>query len=230
MQKLSKRLQMVFRSVPQNSAVADIGTDHAFLPIALMKSGVARRVIACDIAKGPLAVAAKNVEKSGVSGIELRLSNGLEMIEPAEVEVVTIAGMGGDLIARILAAAPWVKNPSKRLILQAMTSADSLRDYLYSNGFNILSELAVTDCGRVYSVITTEYSGVKVVPKEFQRLIGNLALDPSPDATRYIEIQLKRISACAQSLQSVERKQKEYVAAITAVKELSKILENRKEM
>lgn len=227
MQNLSKRLQMVFRSVPKASRVADIGTDHAFLPIALIKSGVAKKVIACDIAEGPLNVAAKNVKKSGMEGIELRLSDGLSAVSEDEVDVVTVAGMGGDLISRILAAAPWVKNPEKRLVLQAMTSADSLRDYLYCEGFRILSELAVTDSGRVYSVITAEYDGVFRQPSNAERLIGGLASDPSPDATKYISIQLKRISKCAESLRSVERKAEEYKSAIEARDQLFEILKGR---
>ncbi len=227
MQNLSKRLQMVFRSVPSNSVVADIGTDHAFLPIALIKSGVASRVIACDIAEGPLSVARRNVERSGVDNIELRLSDGLKAVDGAEADVVTIAGMGGDLISRILAAAPWVKNQDKRLVLQPMTSADSLRDYLFAEGFKIVSELAVTDCKRVYSVITAEYDGAVRCPSEAERLIGGLKNDPSPDATKYIEIQLKRISACAESLKTVERKQNEYSSAVAARDELIEILNTR---
>lgn len=228
MQSLSKRLQMVLRSVPEASLVADIGTDHAFLPIALMRSGIARGVIACDIAEGPLNVAAKNVKRSGVEGIELRLSDGLAAVKENEADVVTIAGMGGDLISRILEAAPWVKNPEKRLILQPMTSADSLRDYLYRDGFRIVSELAVTDSGRVYSVITAEYDGITRVPTEAERLIGGLACDPSRDATQYISIQLKRISKCAESLKTVERKAAEYSSAIAARDQLFEILKDRK--
>ncbi len=227
MHNLSRRLQMVLRSVPRNSAVADIGTDHAFLPIALISYGIASRVIACDVAEGPLAVAERNVKKSGVKGIELRLSDGLQRVQPHEVDVVTIAGMGGDLIARILTAAEWVKNPKKRLILQAMTSADSLRDYLFSEGFDIIEESAVTDSGRVYSVITAEFSGKVKVPKESERLIGGLVNDPSADATQYIEIQLKRIEKCARSIKNVSRKAQEYIAAETAAAELREILKDR---
>ncbi len=228
MHSLSQRLRMVERSVPLHSAVADIGTDHAFLPIALIMDGIATKVIACDVAEGPLAVAKRNVERWNATGIELRLSDGLCGIAPHEVDVITIAGMGGDLIARILQAAPWVKNSEKRLILQPMTSADSLRDYLNCEGFNILNESAVTDSGRVYSVITAVYDGIVRHVSEAERLIGKLNEDSSPDSTRYIEIQLKRISACAESLKAVERKQREYKSAVLARDELIKILKARK--
>lgn len=225
---LNKRLTLAAEMLGQVKSVADIGTDHAFLPIALIKSGVAKKVIACDIAEGPLNVAAKNVKKSGVEGIELRLSDGLAAVSENEVNVVTVAGMGGDLISRILTAAPWVKNPEKRLVLQAMTSADSLRDYLYAEGFRIITELAVTDAGRVYSVITAEYDGICRVPSEAERLIGGLINDPSNDATKYITIQLKRISDCAESLKTVERKAEEYKFAIAARDQLFEILKTRK--
>ena len=139
MQELKPRLQTVYQSVPINSVVADIGTDHAFLPIALIKGGRAKKVIACDISRGPLSVAQKNVEASGVENIELRLSDGLEQIKEGEVDVVTIAGMGGDIIGRIIQKAAWLKAHKTLLILQAMSSTDSLRVVLNNEGYDILS-------------------------------------------------------------------------------------------
>ena len=145
MQELKPRLRMVYESVPINSVVADIGTDHAFLPIALINGGKATKVIACDINEGPLSVAAKNVQNAGVNNIELRLSDGLEKVTPGEVDVVTVAGMGGDLISGIISKAKWLKEYKTTLILQPMSSADSLREGLYKEGYRIISEKAVED-------------------------------------------------------------------------------------
>ena len=107
--KLSQRLQAIAQFVPQGAQVADIGTDHGFLPCYLVQCGQADRVIACDINEQPLAVAQKNIADSQVGEKVLtRLGDGLQVIAPGEVNVVTIAGMGGALMAEILNDAPQV--------------------------------------------------------------------------------------------------------------------------
>lgn len=104
MPKIGARLNTVLRSVPAGSVVADIGTDHAFLPIALVESKKAKKVIATDVAQKPLNNARENIEKAGVGNIELRLCDGLSGVFPDEVDCVTIAGMGGNVIRDILSA------------------------------------------------------------------------------------------------------------------------------
>lgn len=227
MQELKPRLRMVYTSVPINSVVADIGTDHAFLPIALIKGGRAKRVIACDINKGPLSVAQKNITLAGVNNIELRLSDGLEGIKKGEVDVVTIAGMGGDLISGIISKAKWLKECKTKLILQPMSSPDSLREALSKNGFSVLSEKAVFDSGRVYSVIVAEYTELKVELSYAKKYIGELENDDSDAATKYIELQLARISECAKNVENVERKRDLYLEMREAEKQIKEILEKR---
>ena len=222
--QLKLRLQTVLRSVPNRSVVADIGTDHAFLPIALIKSGIAKRVIACDINEKPLAVARANIEKAKAQNIEVRLSDGLDNIKENEVDVVTIAGMGGDLICDIIKRAPWLKSNSKTLILQPMTSADVIREYLYTEGFDIIDETAVLDTGRVYSVISAVYSGEKQEVSPKNRFIGELKYT-TQDNKRYIDLQYKRVRDCAENLKNITHKSAEYLLYSEAEKEIKEIIE-----
>ena len=222
--KLRARLAMVAGSVPKNAVVADIGTDHAFLPIALIENKIAKKVIACDIGEGPLSVARANVQKSGLSGIELRLSDGLREILPNEADVVTIAGMGGDLIVRILNDAPWLKTARTRLILQPMSSADSLRNFLAENGLSVLSERAVRDTGRLYTVITAQFDGRVSKLSPGRQYIGALDKDGSTAARDYICWQLDVLREKADSLCRVQRMNEEYIKTRAAVLEIEKIL------
>lgn len=217
---------MILRSVPKGSLVADIGTDHAFLAIALRKTGTAKHVIACDINKGPLANAAENVNKTKTDGITLRLSDGLGNIKPNEVDVIVAAGMGGDVIASIISRAEWLKDSAKTLILQPMSSADALHEYLYNNGFEIVCENAVFDSGRCYVVITAKYDGKKRKLGGAKLFIGELKPDDGEAEYDFARRQLERVSACAESLKAVERKQKEYRKMLEATKELERLLGN----
>ena len=225
MQSLKPRLNTILRSVPEGSLVADIGTDHAFLPIALIKSGIAKRVLACDVSEGPLLSARENIKKSKVENIELRLSDGLEKISENEADVIVVAGMGGDLIRDIISRAEWLENPDKLLILQPMTSADALRVYLYESGFFIQKESPVEDSGRVYTVMTARFDGKKRKPTSAETFIGKLASDNSDAAHRYIKLQYSRVKNCAESLKSVERKTEEYLFWDSAKKELKEIID-----
>lgn len=141
---LDDRLLSAGRLVRQKSRAADIGCDHAFLSIWLVKNGICTRVIASDLREGPLSSARQNVNEAGLSGIvDLRLGAGLDKISGDEVDDIIICGMGGITIADIIEAAPWVKDGAKHLVLQPMTHADVLREYLCKNGFEIDKETAV---------------------------------------------------------------------------------------
>ena len=155
---LGPRLQKCADFVRQNVRLADIGSDHGYLPIWLMLSQRVSAAIAADIGEGPLSAARSNAEKYHVC-IKTVLSDGFACVLPDEVDDAVIAGMGGHMIASIIGAAPWLKDSSKRLILQPMTAMIELREYLFSNGFEILREEAVTDDKKVYSVMLAQYTG-----------------------------------------------------------------------
>ncbi len=163
MNTLDKRLACVASLVRPGRVLADIGTDHAYLPVHLVGAGVCPRAIASDIGEGPLAAALHTVQVAGLEDkIACRLGDGLSTVAPGEVEDIAIAGMGGETIAAILAASDWVRDERLRLILQPMSRAEELRRWLLWNGFAILEEHLVRDKHHLYPVMTAEYTGVPV--------------------------------------------------------------------
>lgn len=149
--ELSARLQSIADQVPQGAVFADIGTDHAYLPVWLILNGRISSAIAADLREGPLNRARETANQFGVeSQVSFRLCNGLADIEPHEVDTVAIAGMGGETIAEILNAAPWTKS-NTLLLLQPMTSFPDLRLWLQQNGYCIEKEIVSCEGKRLYS-------------------------------------------------------------------------------
>lgn len=135
--------------------LADIGTDHAYLPAHLVQAGAVPRAIAADVLPGPLEAARTTIAEENLGGrIELRLGSGLRVLQPGEVATATICGMGGPLIAEILSAGPL--GGLKRLVLQPMGGEESLRRWLMENGWYIVDETLVEDAGRIYVVMAAE--------------------------------------------------------------------------
>ena len=155
--KLSNRLKLLASYVPQESIIADIGTDHGYLPVYLVLKGICPRAVAADINQGPLEAARSNILEHKASGlIELRLGNGLEVLQPGEVETIVIAGMGGGTIRDILTASPEVAGTVKRLILQPMADEMELRQYLLKSGWTLREEDLLLEDGRLYVVMVAE--------------------------------------------------------------------------
>ena len=151
---ISKRLLCCASMVQSGARVADIGTDHGYLGIYLLQTGAARHVIACDLRKDPLENARRNAKLFGVDGeMELRLSDGLEKILPDEVDTVVMAGMGGDLIQKILSQCPWRKREGLQFILQPQSAGNVLRRWLCEDGFEIQREEPVQDGHFLYTVM-----------------------------------------------------------------------------
>ena len=149
---LSPRLQTCCSFVHTGDRVADIGCDHGYLGIYLLKNSIAQSVIASDINKGPLDSAVRNCEKFGVRDkMTFYLSDGVRNI-PREFDTLVCAGMGGDTMVSILEAAPWLKNEQYRLILQCQSKNGVLRRYLSENGWKILQEQIVKDGKFLYPV------------------------------------------------------------------------------
>lgn len=152
--RLSPRLETIAGMVTPGCRLADVGTDHGYLPIRLLLDGTIKSAVASDIRPGPLSAARKNAAAAGVENIRFRLCSGLEGISPEEADTVVIAGMGGETIAGILDKAPWVRE-GKTLILQPMTRQEVLRRALEKTGLRIERERLVLDGGRIYSVMLT---------------------------------------------------------------------------
>ena len=158
--KLSPRLRRAADFVRQGAYIADVGTDHAYLPIVLLFEGRICGGIASDINEGPIARARENIRACGMTDrLAAKRCDGLSELEGDHPEDILILGMGGELIARILSDAPWTKQPSVRLILQPMTHPELLRQFLLHEGYSIVDEVLVKD-EKIYQIICAEYTGM----------------------------------------------------------------------
>ena len=177
------RLSLCADMARRGSRLADIGTDHGYLPIELCLTDKIPSALACDINPLPLRSAEENIARYGLSGrIKTRLSDGLAEVSSEEADDIVIAGMGGELIRDILSAAPWVKDGSKRLILQPMTRHAELIKYLYESGFEIIRQEAAFDEGKYYTALAARYSGAVKSCDLLTSIIG--ALDTKNDLAR----------------------------------------------
>lgn len=182
--KLDDRLQALADFVPSGSRVADIGTDHGYLAVALVESGKASFVVASDLNRGPCEAAKRTVAEAGLAwGIDVRQGDGLAPLAPGEVDVLCIAGMGGALMTQILAAGAAVLEKVQRLVLQPMNGAGKLRRWLYENGWHIDDEgLAVAD-GRLYEILTA-VPGYAPMPEAVLLDIGPILWEKKPSLLR----------------------------------------------
>lgn len=157
---ISRRLLCCAGLVPAGARVADVGCDHGYLGIYLLREGIARWVAATDLREKPLQKARQNADQFGTADrMDFSVADGLTAVAPEAVDTIVIAGMGGDNIAAILEAAPWVRDPQYTLILQPQTSGNDLRRYLGRAGFSIETERLVRDGGFLYFTILARYGG-----------------------------------------------------------------------
>ena len=175
--KLSKRLQTIADFVKKGAVVADIGTDHAHIPIYLIKNNIISKAYACDINAGPLEKAKENINYYGVKNIELRLSNGLEKLKTDEADTVIIAGMGGELITDILERGRRFFDTERKFILSPHTKIDEVGKYLLSNGFEITKEDMCIDEGKFYTVMEVKYTENKEMYSEAELLYGKYLIE-----------------------------------------------------
>ena len=151
---LSKRLAAIASFVDDGLVLADIGTDHGFLPISLVQEGRVPRALACDVRKGPLAQAEKNVAMRGLADrIETRLSDGFSAVLPGEAECAVIAGMGGQLTCRILSEGMPVVDKLSQLVLSPQSEQDEVRRFVYDHGMHIAREEMLTDMEKYYVIL-----------------------------------------------------------------------------
>lgn len=181
---LPPRLLTIAKLASPCRVLADIGTDHALLPAWMIRSDLCGRAYACDINSGPLKRAEATVVRWNLSDrIQLILSDGLRKV-PCEYDVLTIAGMGGDLIAKILYDTP--PEESVRIVLQPMSKPEVLRRFLMRNGYRILRETAVSEGAKCYIILTAQRSEAASEPEFFRPEIPQ-NLDCTPDALVYLE-------------------------------------------
>lgn len=180
---LSPRLQLLADWVPAGARLADVGTDHAYLPVWLSVNGRISAAIASDLRKGPLSRARETGATYSAANIDYRLCDGLQGIGPDEVDTIAIAGMGGQHIAAILDAAPWVCDPRYTLLLQPMSRSEELRLYLSTHHFAICREALVYDRGTIYPVMEVRMGEQQLT---LGQLYGGACLLHDPLGDRYI--------------------------------------------
>lgn len=186
---LDNRLALCAGFVRENSSLADIGTDHAYLPVWLALNHKIKSAVACDIRPLPLKNAQNNIDLYGVGDIvSTVLSDGLDEISPECADDIVIAGMGGELISKIISRTLWLRDENKRLILQPMTRADSLRLFLCQNGFKIINEKPCISLGKSYSVMSVAFDGIIRQCDDIFKYTGLLQFDDSIESKKYISV------------------------------------------
>ena len=180
--KISKRLEAAASFVRRGVRIADIGTDHAYLPIYLYMIGAVSGGVVSDINRGPVERAIANLSDYDCNGVFVaQKADGLYGVLAYEPDDIFILGMGGELIAKIIDGEPKIKDARYRLILQPMTHAESLRAFLLENGFEIIAERLVSE-DKIYQIICAEYTGKVSKADDFELYFGSLNLK-DPDAT-----------------------------------------------
>lgn len=225
--QLGARLRAVADFVPKGSRVADVGTDHGYLALALIQEEIAAYVIASDKNEGPLAAASRSIREAGLTErIALRLSDGLAKIAQGEVDTACLAGMGGTLMVEILSAAPAVLEGLQTLVLQPQGGAPELRHWLYQNDWHIADETLVLEDGRIYEIIQAK-RGKKRAPKKILLEIGPVLWKKKPPLLRHhieglLFAQRRAISGMEKS--EAARQSKKYAKTQAHIEELEEYL------
>ena len=195
---LQPRLHLLARLVPEGCRLTDVGTDHGYLPVALLQQGRIAAAIASDIGAEPLEHARRTAMQYGVDGMDFRLCAGLSGVAPEETDVIVIAGMGGETIISVLQDAPWTADGRHRLLLQPMTKAAALRRWLADNGYTFTDEHLVEDKGRIYPILCVE-GGVFRPLTEAEALCGVLLAD-DPLYAAYLTEHITKLRRSAEGL------------------------------
>jgi len=194
--KLTGRLLSIAEKLPKCDILADVGTDHGYIPIYAVKNNICRKAIAVDLKEGPLKAAFKNVKKNLVEDkVEIRLGSGLESIQPGECDLIVIAGMGGTLIRDILSASIEKAKSAKLLVLQPNTALFHLRKWLYENGFDIVDESLSFDSGKFYCIISAKSTGVTTRMEDEDYYLGvKLFSSNDPLLEKYLAKKLNELN------------------------------------
>ncbi len=223
---LSPRLLKIAQMVEFKTA-ADIGTDHAKLPVYLVEKGVCNHVIASDVANGPVLACKKTVTESGFEEfINVRKGDGLSSLSAGEADTVIIAGMGGDLISEILGKGIDIAVGTKEIILQPMTHVPQLRRFLHDNNFAIADEILVCEKEKIYVIIKVT-NGVNQYCDEFDYVLSPILLKKrDPLLKAYLKKLIKKYSAELQGLKKASiYDEKSIVSTSVIVDKLEKIYE-----
>lgn len=201
--KLTERLYKIAQLIRESSRVADIGTDHAYLPVYLVNTGKIDFAIASDIGEGPLERAKTVVEEySAENKIDTRLGSGLETVKKGEVDTAVIAGMGGMLIGEIIENSGYLAQDIE-LILQPMTADDELREYLIKNGFKITKEVLAKEGKKLYNIIVARFGETEKY-NDAEIYIGKL-LKEDIYFPEYLKRRIKKLKNAIEGIEKAEK-------------------------
>lgn len=212
--ELSKRLYQVASAVTSGNRMVDIGTDHGYVPIYLLEKGISPFAIAMDVNKGPLERAKEHITEKGLSlKIATRLSDGLEKVEPEEVDSIVMAGMGGDLICRIMRCRPQFMAAGKEFILQPQSEWAKVRHFLEENDYNIIEERFLQEDGKYYVILKCQpgadpqiYEPVAGLDPEFLYEYGPLLVRQQPAVwMEYLSKQLRKKKSIVRNIKNLQK-------------------------
>ena len=226
---LSPRLLTVAKAVPPCEIMADIGTDHAYIPVFLVKNGTVKRAIASDIAKGPAKRAENNIKAHGLSDkITVVVGNGLSKIEKADVFV--IAGMGGNMVCDILKDSGEKAKSADCIVLQPMTCLYDVRKFLCENGYKIIFEDLAQEDDKIYNILKVKAGEQTVNDDVFHHLGGYLIENNHPLLGEYIKKRIHSLTVAADNMKNstseeVQKKRAENLKLICEFKKVGETLD-----
>ncbi len=216
--KLQPRLACIASLVPQGARLADVGTDHGYLPVFLLQRGAIKSAIASDLRPEPLAHAKRSAREYGVEeNIDFRLCSGLDAISPDEVDTVVIAGMGGELIVKLLEAAPWTRERELTLILQPQSKPEVLRKWLTEKRYAFTKETLVRDKGTLYAVLCVTAGECRSLT-EAEAYAGVL-LDSDPLYGEFLDERIEKFSRAIAGMESAKERDEAELSHLCALKE-----------
>lgn len=207
--KLSDRLEMVVSFVEPAKRAADVGTDHGYVPMELVRRGIAERALAMDVRTGPLFHAEENIRAAGLENkIETRLSDGLVKLSKGEADAVIIAGMGGELVIHILENGRHMWDSVKQWVLSPQSELHKVRRWLLENGFTIDAEGMVFEEGKYYTVLDVRRKGenpadvcVEYHDEDPAYVYGKYLVDTkNPVLKAYLEEEEEKLSSLCEKL------------------------------
>ena len=196
--QLQPRLHLLASLIPDGSHLADVGTDHGYVPVYLLQRGLIESAIASDIGAEPLQHAKNTAMEYDVDGIDFRLCPGLDAIAPEECDTILIAGMGGETIITILENAPWTKRGEHLLLLQPMTKVEMLRKWLADNGYTFTGERLVFDKDHLYPIMMVRGGSQEKLTLGQQ--YGGVMLDSDPLYGEYLDERIMKLTVAIDGL------------------------------
>ncbi|MGO1372078.1 MAG: tRNA (adenine(22)-N(1))-methyltransferase [Senegalia sp. (in: firmicutes)] len=206
---LSPRLLEIAKMVDENTLVADIGTDHGYIPVYLIENQISKKVIACDINEAPLQSAINYINTKKLNEkIDTRLGDGLSPINIGEVDTAIIAGMGGILITNILDDNKDIVKTIEKFILQPMIASSDLRKYLYKNNYKIIDEKLVREDNRFYEIIVAVHGKDQIKNNIYYEIGKKLIEKKDPLLKLHIEKKIKKTKTILENIEKNSDKEK----------------------